>query len=76
MSRILHHVRSKDFKKTHQRHLDEQRALYLERREKEIQEEKEKKKVEEAAKSLKSDWRSTLTEEEWIAISGFEPRNI
>ena len=62
MKRILRHVGAKDFRKTHQRKLDEQRALYLERREKEIQEEEQKKNIEESAKPFKSDWRSTLTE--------------
>ena len=38
MKRILRHVGGKDFKKTHQRKLDEQRALYLEKRERQIQE--------------------------------------
>lgn len=75
MGRISHHLKGKDYKKTHQRKLDEQRALYLERREKEIQEEKEKKKIEESAKPFKSNWRNTLTEAEWIAISGPGPTN-
>ena len=75
MGRISHHLRGKDYKKTHQRKLDEQRALYLERREKEIQEEKQKKNIEEAAKPFKSDWRNTLTESEWYAIAGSGPTN-
>jgi len=75
MKRILRHVGGKDFKKTHQKKLDEQRALYLERRGKEIQEEEQKKNIEEAAKPFKSDWRSTLTESEWYAIAGSGPTN-
>ena len=75
MGRISHHLKGKDYKKTHQRKLDEQRALYLERREKEIQEEKQKKNIEEAAKPFKSDWRSTLAESEWYAIAGSGPTN-
>jgi len=75
MGRISHHLKGKDYKKTHQRKLDEQRALYLEKREKEIQEEKQKKNIEEAAKPFKSDWRSTLTESEWYAIAGSGPTN-
>src|SRR6056300_709842 len=75
MGRISHHLKGKDYKKTHQRKLDEQRALYLERREKEIQEEDQKKNIEEAAKPFKSDWRSTLTESEWYAIAGSGPTN-
>lgn len=71
MGRISHHLKGKDYKKTHQRRLDEQRALYLERREKEIQEENEKNKIEEAAKAFKSNWRTELLREfgEWIPVA-------
>ena len=71
MKRILRHVGAKDFRKTHQRKLDEQRALYLERREEEIQEEKQKKNIEEAAKPFKSDWRKEILKEfgEWVPIA-------
>jgi len=62
MKRILQHVGAKDFKKTHQRKLDEKKALYLEKREKEIQEEKQKKNIEEAAKPFKSNWKKELSE--------------
>jgi len=62
MGRISHHLKGKDYKKTHQRCLDEQRALYLEKREKEIQEEKKKKNIEEAAKPFKSNWKKELSE--------------
>jgi len=62
MGRISHHLKGKDYKKTHQRKLDEQRALYLEERGKEIQEEKEKKKIEELAKPFKSNWRNDINE--------------
>lgn len=62
MSRISHHLKGSDYKKTHQRCLDEQRVLYLERREKEIQEENQRKKIEEAAKPFKSNWRNDLLE--------------
>jgi len=62
MGRISHHLKGKDYKKTHQRKLDEQRALYLEKREKEIQEEKQKKNIEEAAKPFKSNWKKELSE--------------
>ena len=71
MSRILHHVGVKDFKKVHQRKLDEQKKVLSEK----IKVEEEKKKIEEAAKRFKSDWRSTLTESEWYAISGSGPTN-
>ena len=70
MKRILRHVGAKDFRKTHQRKLDEQRVLYLERREKEIQEEEQKKNIEEAAKPFKSDWRKeiNLQESDWFPV--------
>ncbi len=64
MKRILQHVGVKDFKKTHQRKLDEQRALYLERREREIQEQKEKRILEKLSAPYKSDCKSKIFLEE------------
>ena len=64
MNRILRHVGAKDFRKTHQRKLDEQRALYLERREREIQEQKEKRILEKLSAPYKSDWKSEIFLEE------------
>jgi hypothetical protein len=49
MSRILHHINRNDFKKTHQRLLDEQ----MERAAKKLIEEK-------IVEQYKSDWRSEL----------------
>ena len=60
MKRILRHVGGKDFKKTHQRKLDEQRALYLERREKEIQEQQRIEEIKRLSSPFKSDWRSEI----------------
>src|SRR6056300_637357 len=60
MGRISHHLRGKDYKKTHQRKLDEQRALYLERREKEIQEQQYLDEIERLSSPFKSDWRSEI----------------
>jgi hypothetical protein len=74
-SRILHHVGIKDFKRVRQRQIGEQK----ERAAKELKEwqevEEQKKKREEELKQFKSDWRSTLTESEWYAISGSGPTN-
>jgi len=64
MNRILRHVGAKDFRKTHQRKLDEQRSLYLERREREIQEQKEKRILEKLSAPYKSDWKSEIFLEE------------
>jgi len=71
MSRILHHVSTKDFKKVYQRELDEQKKVLSEK----IKVEEENKKIQEAAKPYKSNWRSTLTEAEWTVISGSGPTN-
>jgi len=60
MGRISHHLKGKDYKKTHQRCLDEQRALYLERREKEIQEQQYLDEIERLSSPFKSDWRSEI----------------
>ena len=62
MGRISHHLKGKDYKKTHQRKLDEQRALYLERRAKEIQEQQYLKEIETLSQPYKSNWRSDLFE--------------
>ena len=62
MKRILRHVGGKDFKKTHQRKLDEQRALYLEKRERQIQELEKAIIIKELSEPYKSDWRSEIDE--------------
>ena len=58
MSRILRHISAKDLKRTHQKKLSEQRALYLEKRAKEIQEQEDKEFLE----YFKSNWRKELSE--------------
>ena len=70
MKRILRHVGGKDFKKSHQRKLDEQRAQYLEKREQEIQEENERERIKEISKPFKSDWRKeiNLQESDWFPV--------
>ena len=56
MKRILRHVGGKDFRKTHQKKLDEQKKVLSEK----IKVEEEKKKIEEEAKQFKSHWRNEL----------------
>ena len=72
MSRILRHVGNKDFKRTRQRQVDEQKeraALKM----KELQEaEAERKQIEEIARPFKSDWRkeTQLQESDWTPVAG------
>ena len=62
MNRILRHVGNKDFKRTRQRQIDEQKERAVQKL-KELQEEKEeRKRIEEAAKPYKSDWRTEIFE--------------
>jgi len=69
MGRISHHLRGKDYKKTHQRKLDEQRVLYLERREKEIQEQQYLDEIERLSSPFKSDWRSEIDSDKMDEIN-------
>jgi len=62
MGRISHHLKGKDYKKTHQRKLDEQRVLYLERRERQILELEETIINKELSAPYKSDWRKDINE--------------
>ena len=62
MGRISQHLTGRDYKKTHQRKLDEQRALYLERRERQIQELEQEIVIKELSAPYKYDWRSDLLE--------------
>ena len=71
MKKLLRHLEVKDLKETRQRQTVENRLLQLEKKEKEIQEQEDKEFLE----PFKSDWRSTLTESEWITISGSGPTN-
>jgi hypothetical protein len=61
-SKTLHHVNNKNFKKTRQRHLDEQKFLSLKIREKEILEQQEIEQIKEISSPFKSDWRKELAE--------------
>jgi len=75
MSRILHHVGSKDFRRTRQRQIGEQKE-YAAQKLKEWQEvESERKQIEEAAKPYKSNWRKELQESDWTSTSGPGPTN-
>jgi len=73
MSKILRHVGRKEFKKTHQKKLDEQKNLAA----KKLEEEKKIKQLEEVAKPLKSDWRRENLREfgEWAPIETSGPTN-
>ena len=72
MSRILRHVGNKDFKRTRQRQVDEQKeraALKM----KELQEaESERRQIEEISRPFKSDWRkeTQLQESDWTPVAG------
>ena len=61
-SKTLHHVNNKNFKKTHQRRLDEEKFLSLKIREQEILEQQEVEQIKEISSSLKSNWRKELAE--------------
>jgi len=71
MGRISHHLKGKDYKKTYQRRLDEQRALCLERREREIQKLKEALILKELSAPYKSDWRKELEKIEEVSVDKF-----
>ena len=60
MSRILRHVGNKDFKRTRQRQVDEQRELAAKKLKEWQEAEAERKQIEEIARPLKSDWRRDL----------------
>ena len=72
MSRILRHVGNKDFKRTRQRQVDEQKeraALKM----KEWQEaEAERRQIEEISRPFKSNWRkeTQLQENDWTPVAG------
>ena len=51
--RILHHVNHKDFRKTHQRRLNEEKSLRLEEKKKRLLEQQEIKKIKELSENLK-----------------------
>lgn len=61
-TKALRHVNNKDFKRTHQRLIDEKKSLYLERKKKLIEEHNEIKEIKTLSKAYKSDWKKELTE--------------
>ena len=73
MSRILRHVGRNDFKKTRQRQVDEQKECAA----KKLKEEAERKKLEEAVRPYKSNWRKENLREfgEWVPIETSGPAN-
>ena len=62
MSRILRHVGKRDFKKVHQRQVDEQRELAAKKLKEWQEAEEERRQIEEIARPYKSDWRRDLIE--------------
>ena len=56
MSRISRHISVSDLKRTRQKQIDEQKELAA----KKLKVEEKIKQLEEAAKSLKSDWRKDI----------------
>ena len=77
MNRILRHVGNKDFKRTRQRQIGEQKECAAQKLKEQQKEELERKQIEEAAKPYRSNWREeiNLQESEWSAISGSGPTN-
>jgi len=72
MSRILHHVDRKDFKKTRQRQIGEQKKCDAQKLKEWQEAEEERKQIEEAARPYKSDWREeiNLQESDWTPVAG------
>jgi len=60
MKRILRHVGAKDFKKTHQRHLDEQKVLCEEKKIRQIREKREREEIDKLSAPFKSSWKTEL----------------
>ena len=77
MSRILHHVGRNDFKKTRQRQIGEQKERAAQKLKEWQEAEAERKQIEEAAKSYKSNWRRENLREfgEWAPIETSGPTN-
>lgn len=73
MSRILRHVGYKDFQKTRQRQIGEQKELAA----KKLKEDAKRKELEEAARPYKSNWRRENLREfgEWAPIETSGPTN-
>jgi len=63
-SKALRHVDSKDFRKTRQRRLDEQKVLCKIEKSQKLQEKKELEEIKKLSTPLKCDWRSDLFSQE------------
>ena len=77
MSRILRHVGNKDFRRTRQRQIGEQKERAAQKLKEWQEAEAERKQIEEIARPFKSDWReeTQLQESEWFSIPGSGPTN-
>ena len=72
MSRILRHVGNKDFKRTRQRQIGEQKERAAQKLKEWQEAEAERKQIEEIARPFKSDWReeTQLQESDWTPVAG------
>ena len=72
MSRILRHVGNKDFRRTRQRQIGEQKELAAQKLKEWQEEEAERKQIEEIARPFKSDWReeTQIQESDWTPVAG------
>jgi len=72
MSRILRHVGNKDFKRTRQRQIGEQKERAAQKLKEWQEEEAERKQIEEIARPFKSDWReeTQIQESDWTPVAG------
>ena len=72
MSRILRHVGNKDFKRTRQRQIGEQKERAAQKLKEWQKAEAERKQIEEIARPFKSDWReeTQLQESDWTPVAG------
>ena len=77
MSRILRHVGNKDFKRTRQRQIGEQKECAAKKLKEWQEAEAERKQIEEIARPFKSDWReeTQLQESDWTTVSVPLPTN-
>ena len=72
MSRILRHVGNKDFRRTRQRQIGEQKERAAQKLKEWQEAEAERKQIEEIARPFKSDWReeTQLQESDWTPVAG------
>ena len=72
MSRILRHVGNKDFRRTRQRQIGEQKERAAQKLKEWEEAEAERKQIEEIARPFKSNWReeTQLQESDWTPVAG------